>query len=554
MDSMPPDTNSSHHSLLFTWEGTSSFQDPAMGIACRTAAHEIFVFAEGSGLLKIDDVPCAFRQGTALVLPPDCSLEWGCLDGNVAGYRVGFRAYQLGGRAPAGRLGEFLPYKRPIDASPGSRLDGLLDELAETAEGMGDEDGVQRFKREVRLQELLLLLLEKDRSNRRLGNGDAASAVKKTAAYLEEHYREEITVERLARLANVARWQYSALFQAETGKKPLDYLNDIRMNRAKELLLRTDEPLREIARSTGFKDEYYFNRRFRQTLGISPRQYAKLHRREERDTTAGPLVPAPAKPSRIVAVGYGLGEMIALGIRPVGADMTVIGRQVVYRSELQNIADVGPLGDLAAIRRLEPDLILHCSVPDESMRSLSGLARTIFIEKNWHPYERLRRIAELFGKTRQAEQWIRRCEARTGQMWARLRPEIGSRETASVFLLLSGQLYVMGQRGLATTLYHPLAFRPPVRIAEMIEEQITFRSIALEQLPGYAGDRVFLLVGEDAASAQALVKLANSEIWLGLDAVRNGFAYVSEAHWNYDDPITKDRLFPVLPVILGRSS
>lgn len=46
----------------------------------------------------------------------------------------------------------------------------------------------------------------------------------------------------------------------------------------------------------------------------------------------------------------------------------------------------------------------------------------------------------------------------------------------------------------------------------------------------------------------------NSPFWRKLHAVRSGCAYTADSHWNFDDPITKDRLLSILPQLLGKSS
>ncbi|UZN00897.1 helix-turn-helix transcriptional regulator [Lysinibacillus sp. MHQ-1] len=55
-------------------------------------------------------------------------------------------------------------------------------------------------------------------------------------------------------------------------------MTDLRLTNAKELLLQTNVPLKEIAQRVGFDDEYYFNRRFRQVIGIPPKQFARQYR------------------------------------------------------------------------------------------------------------------------------------------------------------------------------------------------------------------------------------------------------------------------------------
>lgn len=55
-----------------------------------------------------------------------------------------------------------------------------------------------------------------------------------------------------------------------TGLTPLDYVNKIRIDRAKHLLVTTNDRLYEIGQHVGFNNEYYFSRRFRQEVGVSP--------------------------------------------------------------------------------------------------------------------------------------------------------------------------------------------------------------------------------------------------------------------------------------------
>lgn len=74
------------------------------------------------------------------------------------------------------------------------------------------------------------------------------------------------------------------MFRRRTGHKPLDYVNHVRIQHAKEWSRTTDDPLRDIAGRVGFKDEYYFSRRFRQITGLSPRQYDRSIQRPD----AGP--------------------------------------------------------------------------------------------------------------------------------------------------------------------------------------------------------------------------------------------------------------------------
>ncbi|ETT66157.1 MULTISPECIES: helix-turn-helix domain-containing protein [Bacillales] len=106
-----------------------------------------------------------------------------------------------------------------------------------------------------------------------------AQTVENVLHYVDEHYMDpDLTVKQLAHMARLSTWRFTPIFQELTGKKPLHYVTDLRINRAKELLLRKNEPLRSIAQEVGYMDEYCFSRRFRQITGMSPyRQGCTTH-------------------------------------------------------------------------------------------------------------------------------------------------------------------------------------------------------------------------------------------------------------------------------------
>jgi len=93
--------------------------------------------------------------------------------------------------------------------------------------------------------------------------------------YLMEHYAEKVTLESAAAVAGVTPPYLSKIFKAETGEPFITYLNGIRVEQAKYLLLSSDASLKEIAEATGFGDQSYFTKIFRCTSGVSPGKYRR---------------------------------------------------------------------------------------------------------------------------------------------------------------------------------------------------------------------------------------------------------------------------------------
>lgn len=93
--------------------------------------------------------------------------------------------------------------------------------------------------------------------------------------YLQEHLREEISLNRLADEFHLNPQYISQLFKHEIGVNFLTYLTNIRMEKAKKLLLATALPITEIAEQTGYGDYRVFTKVFKKAEAVTPSQYRK---------------------------------------------------------------------------------------------------------------------------------------------------------------------------------------------------------------------------------------------------------------------------------------
>jgi len=91
--------------------------------------------------------------------------------------------------------------------------------------------------------------------------------------YIDAHIEQRINLETLANLANLSVCYFVRAFKQSVGVTPHDYLIRRRVERTKQLLCGTDLPLSEIALAAGFADQSHCARRFRQHVGMSPRDY-----------------------------------------------------------------------------------------------------------------------------------------------------------------------------------------------------------------------------------------------------------------------------------------
>ncbi len=102
---------------------------------------------------------------------------------------------------------------------------------------------------------------------------DGNKYVKLATQYIEKHYREPITVERIAEYLHLNRSYLSTLFKVNTHISLKQYLQQYRIMLATHFLCETTLSVTEIAAEVGFRDPLYFSRIFKAHLGISPTEY-----------------------------------------------------------------------------------------------------------------------------------------------------------------------------------------------------------------------------------------------------------------------------------------
>lgn len=98
--------------------------------------------------------------------------------------------------------------------------------------------------------------------------------LEKAKDYIEEHYnQEDISLNTAAAHVNVSPNYFSTIFSQEIGKTFIEYLTEIRMKKAKELLMTTNKKVSEIAYHIGYKDAHYFSFLFKKTQGCTTKEY-----------------------------------------------------------------------------------------------------------------------------------------------------------------------------------------------------------------------------------------------------------------------------------------
>lgn len=91
--------------------------------------------------------------------------------------------------------------------------------------------------------------------------------------YMLENIHTNIRLPALAKEVKLSVSHFSRLFLSKTGQSPIDYFNQLKIQRACQLMNHSNITIGELAREIGYNDQFHFSRVFKKTMGVSPREY-----------------------------------------------------------------------------------------------------------------------------------------------------------------------------------------------------------------------------------------------------------------------------------------
>ncbi|MFD1406152.1 AraC family transcriptional regulator [Robinsoniella peoriensis] len=110
------------------------------------------------------------------------------------------------------------------------------------------------------------------------GVNHQVESIKTVLTYIRENYRDRIYIRDLAGLINVNEQYFCRFFRRAIGKTPMEYVNEIRIRRAAEMVISTDNLIMDICLDCGFNNLGNFLREFKKYTGTTPRLYKKENR------------------------------------------------------------------------------------------------------------------------------------------------------------------------------------------------------------------------------------------------------------------------------------
>lgn len=98
-------------------------------------------------------------------------------------------------------------------------------------------------------------------------------------AYMENNYAQDISIEQLATTHFISPTYLSKIFKEVTGVSPINYLIQIRLEKAHHLLETDEYSIKDIAKAVGYEDAYHFSKSFKKQYGLPPSKVRQAHQK-----------------------------------------------------------------------------------------------------------------------------------------------------------------------------------------------------------------------------------------------------------------------------------
>ncbi len=486
-------------------------EEPALGD--RLTHHLLLYVKKAAGPATIDGLPEKLEDDGLFLYPAGTSfrMEVGHSTGQL--YWLLFDLLR-----ESGRTEHTVSLEReralPLQGRVALPTDGQPDKLSRLFAGLERERStIATYSSLLVRHELLELLKEMSPFAGSAVKQDTTGGVKQTVRYMQHHYPETIKMDKLAAMARLHPAYYSHAFKHTMSKTPVTYLTQLRMNKAKELLLTTERPVREIASQVGYADEFYFSRRFKETNGHAPTIYMK------RDDFSVISLSAPYTD-----------HLYTLGLRPGAAQIPAYLPLSAKSLDLPKHRSEPWLIDRNTFLEAKPELIIcKDNVLEKAREHVNDIAPIVAIPwSSKDVYTHLLDIAELVNRKAEARRWLDEHERKAERACREVRRTAGER-SAAICVVRNGRLRIYSARNIGHVLYRLLGLKPPALVLEQMRPHgpgvgHNWTEIEQHELARYEADYLFIVPVSKEDGEAARQWLASDPDWQRHPAVREGRA------------------------------
>lgn len=487
----------------------------------------LMAVASGEGEAYLNGQAYKLARGHLMLFPTGCEVS--IVSGGTG--KLHIYTLEISILAPnACRQSEIMARTEAIHVNEGMEMVHLAEKLYIHRRPVEE---LRHIKNQMMFHQLLYCLLERLQAEQ---IGSAGWSMEQSIDYLEKNFSEKISRSQLAAATRVSVSHYSVLFKQLTGYSPNEYLTRLRIHRAIELLLDSEYSLRDIAFQTGYKDEFYLSRRFKQYTGRSPS--SRLARQTQRLATLNPPYTS---------------HLILLGIEPTTAvldsnEYVSTGDVAAPKSMLWMSEDCTAEQLKKALLDTKTELVIasdplfnHLKFDADKLRIAAPIVTVPWMDQGWQDH--FRQIASLVQKSEQAERWLAEFRRNEDEARKLVRNTDVANETITILVIKPKGLFAYGARNAGYVLYRSLGLKPPQLIQEQIDKHgDRFHSLPLElsDLHEVDGDRMIVILFSDEKGSTAHADdIFQSSAWRELAAVRKNQVYIVDQNdWIPYNPVS----------------
>ncbi|GEM_PF-1260941 len=493
-----------------------------------TRKHCIVAVTSGDGALTVNGTLYMAGKGDVFVLPSGTMVEGRASAKEPVSYVLAlFDGVQLLKSQKGWQTTALeLPVKGRLPKAMSSRMYNMMEQWIREEDG-GEQNGDMPIllQRKYKLQQLLVLLLKHEPAASPVY--DPIVGFETALAYMNKQYMNDLRLEELASMAGLSINHFIRTFKSLMNMTPIKYVEKLRMDKAKMLLLDSGK-IKEIARKVGYNDEHYFSRAFKKAEGVAPTLYIKN------------------KCNRIATIYYGLDDyLMTLGLQPVAslsyarrvsspnaAARQTLMHKVEYEGKGEGINEDryeskyeervwldGLQPEYDKLLQSKPDLILSSNRLERD-ELLDAIAPSVVLNYSNDYRVTLKQVGQLFGKEKEARQWIDRYTIAMEEIKDRIKAAWGSQ--TACFVRVSGSFYrLYGSANQTGSLLHDdLGLSLP---ADMSGQ--SWLDLHQKDWSGIQADHIFLMTDPTEEAGNRLKLLQQSEAWKVIPAVREGRVY-----------------------------
>lgn len=396
---------------------------------------------------------------------------------------------------------QLFPHSGKISVYPPDKLTSMCDELYRRWHG---EAQMGNFRCQIDFQEILFYI----NKNSRIKPENAYSALEFVKQYMEEHYTDVLTIDQLAHVAEISPKYFVDLFKKKYGISAMEYVAELRLQQAKRLMAKSDARLRDIAHQVGYADEFYFSRKFKKEIGVSPNVYMKSRRRKL-------IAYSPSY------VGY----LIPLNIMPYAAPLHPKWTEYYYREYRNDIPfhisayrqKQDWQANMELLQQVPADIIIaNDDIHETEKQALEQIAPVFYLSSSHMDWrEQFLLLSEFFGESWQAEKWLEGYDRKVRTVREQLQPWMEN-ESVVVVRLLNQNMYLHCNRGIAGILYNDLKLMP----AYVSKTEMYNKPVSIEELKGLNADRLFMMIRQESETLIGWEKIQNKPHWQTISAVQ----------------------------------